>query len=85
MSTSKHFTLHQAREIGATFGIDWDRFDAEQFHMDLEIELDHALHVPATGVTGRDPLRSGRIAVAHLTEFATNYTSRASMEQESYE
>lgn len=62
MATPKHFTLEQAREIGATLGIEWDRFDAEQFHMGLEVELEHGLHDLATGVTGNDPLRSGRIA-----------------------
>jgi hypothetical protein len=45
--------------------------------MGLEVELEHALHNLATDVTGNDPLRSGRIAVAHLTEFAANYTSFA--------
>jgi hypothetical protein len=85
MSTPKHFTLEQAREIGAALGIEWDRFDAEQFHMGLEVELEHGLHDPATDVTGDDPLLTGKIALAHLNEFADYYTRLARMEQEAKE
>ena len=85
MSTPKHFTLEQAREIGATLGIEWDRFDAEQFRLGLEVELEHGPHDPATDVTGDDPLLTGKIALAHLNEFADYYTRLATMEQEAKE
>jgi hypothetical protein len=85
MTTPKHFTLEQAREIGAKLGIEWDRFDAEQFRMGLEVELEHGLHDPATDVTGDDPLLTGKIALAHLNEFADYYTRLARMEQEAKE
>ena len=85
MSTQKHFTIEQAREIGARLGIDWDRFDVEQFRMGLEVELEHGLHDPATDVTGNDPILTGKIALAHLNEFADYYTCLAKMEQEAKE
>ena len=85
MSTTRHFTLEQAREIGATLGIEWDRFDVEQFWLGLEVELEHGLHDPATDVTGNDPILTGKIALAHLNEFADYYTRLARMEQEAKE
>jgi len=33
-------------------------------------ELEHGLHDPSTDVTGDDPIRTGKIALAHLNEFA---------------
>ena len=83
-STTKHFTLEQARDLGATVGIDWDTspFDAEQFRMGLEVELEHGAHDPETNVTGDDPILTGKIAWAHLKEFADYYTRLAVMESE---
>ena len=82
MSTPTQFPLEQAHEIGAKLGIEWDRFDAEQFRMGLEVELEHGLRDPATDVTGNDPVLTGKIALAHLNEFADYYTRLATMEQE---
>lgn len=33
MSAKQHFTTEQAYEIGDSLGIDWRRFDVEQFRM----------------------------------------------------
>ncbi|GIK55526.1 MAG: hypothetical protein BroJett015_11890 [Chloroflexota bacterium] len=85
MSTQTHFTMEQAREIGDRLGIKWDRFDVAQFHMGLAVELEHGRHDPATDVTGNDPLLTGKIALAHLNEFADYYTRLAKMEQEAKE
>jgi hypothetical protein len=85
MSAKKHFTAEQAREIGETLGITWDRFDVAQFHMGLEVELEHGLHDPETDVTGNDPLLTGKIALAHLNEFADYYTRLDKMEREAEE
>lgn len=85
MSDGKHFTIDQAREIGDKLGIDWGRIDLEQFRMGLEVELEHGLHDPATDVTGNDPILTGKIALAHLNEFADYYTRLKKMEQEADE
>jgi hypothetical protein len=85
MSTQKHFTIEQAREIGDRLGIAWDRFDVEQFRLGLDVELEHGLHDPATDVTGNDPVLTGKIALAHLNEFADYYTRLEKMEQEAKE
>lgn len=82
MSAEKHFTASQAREIGDKLGIDWSRFDVEQFRMGLEVELEHGLRDPFTDVTGNDPILTGKIALAHLTEFRDYYTRLQKMETE---
>ena len=82
MSTQKHFTIEQAREIGDKLGIDWNHFDVAQFRMGLDVELEHGLHDPATDVTGNDPLLTGKIALAHLKEFPDYYTRLEKMERE---
>lgn len=82
MSTKKYFTPEQAREIGEKLGIDWSHFDVAQFRMGLDVELEHGLHDPATDVTGNDHLLTGKIAFAHLKEFADYYTRLEKMERE---
>ena len=39
MSAKQNFTTEQAHEIGDKLGIDWSRFDVEQFRMGLDVEL----------------------------------------------
>lgn len=85
MSTQKHFTIEQAREIGDRLGITWDRFDVEQFRMGLNVELEHGQHDPDTDVTGNDPDLTGKIALAHLNEFADYYTRLEKMERKAKE
>ena len=85
MSPKRHFTPEQAREIGDKLGIDWKRFDVEQFRMGLDVELEHGLHDPSTDVTGNDPILTGKIALAHLKEFADYYTRLEKMEREAEE
>ncbi|HET9908046.1 MAG TPA: DUF5661 family protein [Anaerolineales bacterium] len=85
MSTKMHFTIEQARELGDKLGIDWSRFDVEQFRMGLDVELEHGLPDPSTDVTGNDPILTGKIALAHLNEFPDYYTRLAKMEQEAEE
>jgi len=80
MPDKQHFTTLQAREFGEKLGIDWSRFNVEQFRMGLDVELEHGLVNPATDVTGNDPILTGKIALAHLNEFADYYTRLKKME-----
>jgi len=84
MTAEPRFTVEQAREIGASIGIDWDSapFDVEQFRAGMEIEFEHGRRDPATDVTGDDPIVTGKIALAHLNEFPDYYTRLARMEAE---
>lgn len=82
MRNRKHFTSEEARQIGETLGIDWSKFDVEQFRMGLDVELEHGLVDPHTNVTKDDPIVTGKIALAHLNEFPDYYTRLEIMERE---
>ena len=78
------FTSDEARQFGSEIGIDWASapFDVEQFRMGMDVELEHGRRDPATDVTGSDPIVTGKIALAHLNEFADYYTRLDKMEEE---
>jgi len=82
MAEKKHFTAEQAKKIGEMLGLDWSRFDVEQFRLGLDVELEHGLRDPETNVTGDDPLATGKIALAHLNEFPDYYTRLDKLEKE---
>ena len=82
MSKNKIVTLDQANAIGEQLGITWDKFDLEQFRAGLGVELEHGAVNQMTDVTNDDPLMTGKIALAHLTEFPDYYTRLAKMEAE---
>lgn len=82
MSPKKSFSAEEAKEIGEKLGIDWSLFDVEQFRMGMDVELEHGLVDLATNVTDDDPLTTGKIALAHLNEFADYYTRLDIMERE---
>ncbi len=81
----KVFTAEKAEEIGAGLGVDWSRFDVEQFRLGMDVELEHGTVDPATNVTDDDPLATGKIALAHLNEFPDYYTRLLEMEEEAEE
>ena len=82
MTSKKHFTAGEAKQIGEELGIDWSNFDVEQYRMGLDVELEHGLIDPHTNVTNDDPIMTGKIALAHLNEFPDYYTRLDIMERE---
>ena len=82
MTSKKHFTNEEAKQIGEALGIEWSRFDVEQYRMGLDVELEHGLVDPHTNVTNDDPVVTGKIALAHLNEFSDYYTRLDKMEKE---
>lgn len=85
----KIFTIEDAKKIGERLGIDWSKYDVEQFRMGLDVELEHgikhAIDPKVTNVTNDDPITTGKIALAHLNEFPDYYTRLYKMEQEAEE
>ena len=82
MTSKKHFTVEEAKRIGESMGIDWSKFDVEQYKMGLDVELEHGLVDPHANVTNDDPIITGKIALAHLNEFPDYYTRLEKMEKE---
>ena len=81
MTGKKHFTRDEAKQIGESLGVDWSKFDIEQYRMGLDVELEHGLIDPHTNVTNDDPIMTGKIALAHLNEFPDYYTRLEEMEE----
>jgi len=84
-NSKKSFSVEEAEQIGGQIGIDWSKFDVEQFRLGLDVELEHGTVDPRTNVTNDDPIMTGKIALAHLNEFADYYTRLAKLEKEADE
>ena len=84
MSAERKVDTEEARSVGEQIGIDWGvaPFDVEQFRIGMEVEFEHGSHDPRTNVTDDDPVITGKIAWAHLNEFADYYTRLQKMEAE---
>lgn len=83
--SENHFSLEEAKKIGGILGLDWQRFDVEQFRMGMDVELEHGKRDSLTNVTNDDSLLTGKIALAHLNEFPDYYTRLDKMEKEADE
>ena len=82
MSEKKIFTMEQAKKIGENLGINWSKFNTEQFRMGLDVELEHGTIDPHTNVSNNDSLITGKIALSHLIEFPDYYDRLEKMETE---
>ena len=82
MSGQRRTTTDEAKLVGDRIGVDWDRFDLEQFRAGMDVEYEHGSHDPQTDVTGDDPVTTGKIALAHMKEFPDYYDRLRRMEQE---
>jgi hypothetical protein len=80
--SDKKFTTGDAKAIGDKIGIDWDKYDIEEFRRGLEVEMEHGSHDPQTNVTNDDEVLTGKIALAHLKEISDYYTRLDKMESE---
>src|SRR3954470_15892030 len=82
MANKRQISPDEARQIGVSLGVDWKKFDLEQFRRGLEVELEHGSRDPETNVTNDDLTLTGKIAWAHLKEFADYYTRLDKLEAE---
>jgi hypothetical protein len=76
----KSFSSEEAKKIGDQIGIDWEKFDLEQFRMGLEVEKEHDTNDPKTDVA-HSKIDIGKIALAHLKELPDYYTRLNRMEK----
>jgi hypothetical protein len=81
MSEEKVFSSDEAKRVGEALGIDWSKWDLEQFRMGMDVELEHGTRDPHTNVTDDDPMITGKIALAHLNEFPDYYTRLSELEE----
>ena len=82
---NKHFTNEEAKRVGEKLGVDWSKFDVEQFRTGMNVELEHGTVDTETNVSNDDEVITGKIALAHLNEFPDYYTRLEKMEREAEE
>ena len=82
MKERKEFKTEEAREYGEKLGINWKKFDVQEFCNGMNVELEHGTIDPITDVTNDDPLLTAKIALAHLNEFPDYYKRLEKMEAE---
>ena len=82
MTSKRMISSEVAKQYGEKLGVDWSKFDVEQFRMGMDVELEHGTIDPHTNVTNDDPLTTAKIALAHLNEFPDYYTRLEKMERE---
>jgi hypothetical protein len=75
-------TNEEARRVGDAIGVDWSRFELEQFRAGMDVEFEHGSHDPQTDVTHDDPIVTGKIALAHMKEFPDYYERLERMERD---
>ena len=76
------FSLDDAKRIGDQLNIDWNVVDINQFHMGINVELEHGSKYPDTNITNDNPLLTGKITLAHLYEIKDYYTKLKGVEGE---
>jgi len=78
------FTKEEAAAIALLLGIDFNKsmFDLNEFWMGVNTELEHGRRSSQTNVTGDDPIMTGKIALAHLSEFPDYYIRLKILENE---
>jgi hypothetical protein len=82
MTEKRRTTIEEARRVGDIIGVDWNRFDLEQFRAGMDVEFEHGSHDPQTDVTHDDPILTGKIALAHMKEYPDYYSRLGRMEAE---
>ena len=82
MSEEPRTTTEEAKRVGDEIGVDWNRFDLEQFRAGMDVEFEHGRHDPQTDVTGEERITTGNIALAHMKEFPDYYERLERMERE---
>lgn len=76
------FSAEEAKEVGEKLGIDWTKFDVDQFQKGMNVELEHGMQDDVTNVTNDDLLATGKIAFAHLNEYPDYYDRLEKLEKE---
>src|SRR5262252_3016120 len=82
VAETRRTTTEEAQRVGDEIGVDWSRFDLEQFRAGMDVEFEHGSNDPQTNVTGDDPILTGKIALAHMKEYPDYYERLERMEAE---
>ncbi len=81
----KKIDANDAKKIGNELGISWNEVNLDEFHIGINVELEHGTRYPETNVTNNDLILTGKIAWAHLKEFPDYYSRLEKLEKEAEE
>jgi len=82
MGEKRRTSIEEAKRVGDAIGVDWSRFDLEQYRAGMDVEFEHGSHDPQTDVTGDDPILTGKIVLAHMKEYPDYYERLERLEAE---
>jgi hypothetical protein len=74
--------LITAIKVAKKIGVDMNNVDMKEFHMGINVEMEHGFRYPAWNVTNDCPYETGKIAMAHLEELPDYYTRLEQMEND---
>jgi len=80
--SKKKFTSEEAQKIGEQLGINWEKWNIEQFRAGMNVELEHGRANKKTNITNDNALMTGKIALAHLNEFPDYYYRLEKLEKQ---
>jgi Protein of unknown function (DUF5661) len=80
---SQEFTASEARKIGDSMSVDWNKYVLEEFRIGLFVELENGMDDPTTDVTDEEIRSTGQIVLEHLEKQADYYTKKYHMFEES--
>ena len=72
-----------AKAIGDKLKVNWKKVPLSQFKQGLKVELEHGTRDKKTDVTHNDPIKTGKIVLAHLNERPDYYTMLKKVEKPS--
>jgi len=81
------FSKKDVEAVAEELGLDWNKlkFTSSDLAKGMKVELEHGTRSADTNITEDDPVKTAKIALAHLNEFADYYDRLAKMEKEAKE
>jgi len=84
----KDFSTNEAKGIASKLGSKLSKKGLDQFRKGLKVELEHGKEATKEGInaniTNDDPIKTGKIALAHIKEYPRYYNGLEKMEEKEY-
>lgn len=81
MNPNQKISSEMAKKIGDDLGVDWDNVILEEFHMGVNVEMEHGTMHGLSNITNDEIHVAGLIALAHLVEGKHYYTWLKQLEE----
>ena len=75
-------TVREATRVGHKLGVSFRKFSPRDLARGMAVELEHGRKSPRTDVTHDDPIKTAKIALAHLNERPDYYDRLARIEKD---